>query len=143
MAGPRREHRHVPSAQPPAALLADGGVGGGDEAGAAPAEVLPLALLGEELQLPALGRIQRIAVLGLAVVGGQLMQELPHAVPLPGAVHIWHLLLWPTAEKLGHLLGAEAGGGPRELFRGASGIGVGPPPPAPPPSRHMRRCRWS
>ena len=46
-------------------LLADGGVGGGDEAGAAPAEVLPLALLGEELQLPALGRIQRIAVLGL------------------------------------------------------------------------------
>ena len=31
------------------------------------------------------------------------MQELPHAVPLPWAVHIWHLVLWPIAEELGHL----------------------------------------
>ena len=53
-------------------LLADGGGGDGEGARAAPAQVFPLALLGKELQLTALGGVQSVAVLGLGEKGGKM-----------------------------------------------------------------------
>lgn len=98
-------------------LLADSPINGHwEDSNGAPSQILPLSLLAEGSQLFLLLLFQGRTILCLAVMWGQLVQQLLYSVFLPRTVDIGDLILWEAAEKLVNLLRLKARGYPGILL---------------------------
>lgn len=105
---PTGKHRYVSTADLSTTLLADGSRHSyWEESDDASAQVFSFPLLTEQTQLLLLLLVQRVTVLGLTVVGWQLVQQLFDSVSLPWTVHIRHPVLWQAAKILVDLFRLE------------------------------------